>query len=294
MIVPPSAQLSRKRAVFTLIGNHMDAWQVAMIATALPLINHDAVSGKTAVLLLAIGIGYWLAFALNDYFDAPADAKNRAKARRNFFVQTAVNPWFAALIFVGMGSLLSLIFLQFGGRGMVIAALSAAVMWAYSAPPFRLKERPGFDLAVHALFVQTFPYFIGLLFIGAAWTWLDGVLLIIFFLASLAAQLEQQVRDYDSDMLTGDTFVTRLGLSRSLWLLQGITIAAILFALFNILNGVIPWYIVPLGAIGLPAYLHRFIRQGDENRSEKLVLLSTTAGFVYTAVLLLLTVSGYL
>jgi 4-hydroxybenzoate polyprenyltransferase len=84
------AQLPRKRTYLNLIVNHMDAWQVALVIAMLPLLIHEAVRLETAVLALAIGVGYWFAFALNDYFDAPFDSIDQLKARRNFFVQRPI------------------------------------------------------------------------------------------------------------------------------------------------------------------------------------------------------------
>jgi hypothetical protein len=43
--------------------------------------------------------------------------------------------------------------------------------------------------------------------------------------------------------------------------------------------------LLPFGLIGLPALLHRFWRKPEAPRSERLVLLSTTAGFLYTGVI---------
>jgi hypothetical protein len=100
-----------------------------------------------------------------------------------------------------------------GGRGrplppLVLAGwllwlVSGLVAWAYSAPPLRLKMRPGLDLLTHALFVQTFPYVVSLVLIRARWGLLDWVLLAILFLASLTAQLEQQARDFVVDVAGG-------------------------------------------------------------------------------------------
>ncbi len=279
------AYLSRKRTVLKLISNHMDAWQVALVIASLPLLIHGAIRWETAVLVLAVGVGYWFAFALNDYFDAPFDALDQQKAARNFFVHVPVSGWavvlFSILLLVGV----LIAYAQFGLLGWLFWGVSCFVAWAYSAPPLRFKMRPGLDIIIHALFVQTFPYLICMILVQASWGLLDWVLLIILSLASLTAQLEQQVRDFVVDLQAGGTFTTRLGRQQVVRGLRWATAVCLLIALISVLNGTIPWFLLPFGLIGLPALLHRFWRQPDAPRSERLVLLSTTAGFVYAGVI---------
>jgi hypothetical protein len=93
--------ISPKPLIFKLISNHMDAWQVALVIATLPLLIHGAIRRETAVLALAIGVGYWFAFALNDYFDAPFDRLDEQKAQRNFFVQQPTPRWLVAVFFRG-------------------------------------------------------------------------------------------------------------------------------------------------------------------------------------------------
>lgn len=273
---------SHKNGYFKLAKNHMDAWQVALVIAALPLLIHDAIRWETAVLVLAIGVGYWFAFALNDYYDAPFDALEPQKAARNFFVQRSVPGWQLWLFTAVLLSLVAWGYAQFGWPGWLFWGVSCFVAWAYSAPPLRLKMRPGFDILTHALFVQTFPYLVCLVLIQAAWGVLDWVVLAILFLASLTAQLEQQARDFEVDLEAGSTFATELGRERVIKLLRGATAVCLLIALISILSGTIPWFLLPFGVIGLPALLHRFLRSSETPRSERLVILSTTAGFLYT------------
>ena len=275
----------RKRTYLKLISNHMDAWQVAMVVAALPLLIHEAIRWETAVLVLALGAGYWFAFALNDYWDAPFDRLDKRKAWRNFFVQRPIKWWWAAGFSAVWLAASASAFFQFGIRGWLLWAVGCFIAWAYSAPPLRLKVRPGLDLLTHALFVQTFPYYVSLTLIQASWTLLDWVLLAILFLSSLTAQLEQQARDFAVDLHAGGTFATWLGHERVVWSLRWATAVCLLIALISVLNGTIPWFLLPFGFIGLPALLHRFWRNPETPRSERLVLLSTTAGFLYTGVI---------
>jgi 4-hydroxybenzoate polyprenyltransferase len=277
--------ISPKPLIFKLISNHMDAWQVALVIATLPLLIHGAIRRETAVLALAIGVGYWFAFALNDYFDAPFDRLDEQKAQRNFFVQQPTPRWLVAVFSVVLLAVVAAAFAPFGPLGWLLWLVSCLVAWAYSAPPLRLKMRPGLDLLTHALFVQTFPYVMSMVLIRASWGLLDWVLLAILGLASLTAQLEQQARDFVVDGLAGGTFTTWLGQGRVVRGLRGITAVCLLIALVFVLSGTIPWFLLPFGLIGLPALLHRFWRSAETPRSERLVLLSTTAGFLYTGVI---------
>lgn len=271
-----------------LFLNHADAWQVALVIATLAILIHDAVKWQTIILLAAITTGYWLAFAVNDFYDASYDAADEVKARRNFFVQAGhLSAKRIGLVFLGITCLLLLAFAQFGWRGTVVMALSYFIMWAYSAPPLRIRNRPGWDLLVHALFVQTFPYLISLFLIGATWTSLDTAIVAIVFLASLTAQLEQQVRDYEVDQKTGHNFATWAGIKETIVLLKITTAACILVALASVLVGAIPLFMLPFGLIGLPALLHRFIRRPNQPRSERLVAISTTTALLYTSTVFL-------
>lgn len=277
--------VSHSRPILKLFSNHMDAWQVAAVIATLPLLIHRAIRWETAVLVLALGVGYWFAFALNDYFDAPFDQLDQRKAARNFFVQQAVPGWLVALFSLLLLIVVAAAFAPFGALGWLVWLICCLVAWAYSAPPLRLKMRPGLDLLTHALFVQTFPYAVSLILSGARWGLLDWVLLAILFLASLTAQLEQQARDFAVDVQAGGTFTTWLGRGRVVRGLRWMTAVCLLLALVFVLTGTIPWFLLPFGLIGLPALLHRFWRAPEAPRSERLVLLSTTAGFLYTGII---------
>ena len=159
-------------------------------------------------------------------------------------------------------------------------------MWAYSAPPLRLKSRPVVDIAVHGLFVETFPYVVCLWLPGLAWTFLDGVVLACALLGSVTAQLEQQVRDYALDVRVERNFTTRFGRTTSLRLLQAGTILLLLVALSAVLSGRIPLLLWPIGLIPLPAMLHRLLRRPDQPRPQWLVYSLTGVGILYAAFLL--------
>ncbi|MFW6184940.1 MAG: UbiA family prenyltransferase, partial [Chloroflexota bacterium] len=182
---------------------------------------------------------------------------------------------------------LLVVFASFGWSGIAAIAIALFVTWAYSAPPLRFKNRPGLDLLVHAVFVETFPYLVCLTLAQLTWTRLDVVLLVVLFLASLTAQLEQQLRDFDVDVETGRTFATVVGRRNTSRLLQLATALLILVGAYHVFDGTIPLFVTAFGLIGLPALLHRFLRGRSKPRSEKLVYLSALTGLAYVGLILI-------
>lgn len=177
-------------------------------------------------------------------------------------------------------------FLQYGWRGILVMLLCLAIMWAYSAPPLRIKSRPGLDLLVHGLFVETFPYWTCLYLTQSTWRVFDFALITMFFLASLTAQLEQQLRDYDIDVRFEQTFTTHSGRRRAYRLLQSCTALLIAVGVIAVVSGAIPYRFAPLGIIALPILVHRFFRPPAIGRSAALSWLSLGAGALYLLVLL--------
>ncbi len=272
-----------------MIFNHADAWVVALIMATIAVVLHREVTGPYVLLIAAVAMGYWAAFALNDYYDAPVDSLDEAKAAGNVFVSPggllATRGGTISLL-VAPVVLAAPVFALFGWRGILAFALCLFIMWIYSAPPLRLKSRPGPDLLVHCCFVETFPFVMVLFLIEAQWTGLDVFLVTIAFLGSLSAQIEQQLRDYDADLLDGDTFVIRIGRKRAYRLLVAATVTLGVVAVAAFALGVIPVYLVPFGLLVAPALLHRLLRGPSAQRHAPLVRATVFASLAYFVVFL--------
>ena len=261
-----------KGAWHLLLQNHADAWIVTFAITSGVLILHDFFSWSAALLVFSITAGYWLAFALNDYFDSDVDRLDPVKKHRNFFTQNGISSTFALIGFLVAAVIIAPGMLQFGWNGFIVSAVCVAVMWAYSAPPIRLKSRPGIDLPVHALFVETFPYLLVMFLLGLVWTTLDFVILGLGVMASLTAQLEQQIRDVEVDRASGETtFTLSIGVDRALILLKLLSVLMVAYGLCFMALGVIPLWIAPIGLFAVPAVLSRLWRQPGEQRPEHLI-----------------------
>lgn len=267
-----------------LFTNHMDAWGMTFIVCLMAQIVHDAITLKHMLLTLGLVVGYWFAFGLNDYFDAPFDRLDQEKSAVNFFTHTSFSKTTIAVVSLVIACFLLALFAQFGFVGVGVLFLSLFISWAYSAPPLRLKNRPFLDLITHGLFVETFPYAVMLLLMQVSPLVLDWVILAILLCASLAAQLEQQIRDYEVDLLEGENFTIRVGVPTSERLLKGITAVLIIVFWIAIFVGVMPPYLAVYGWIGCIAMLRRFIQV---KRSESLVNLTAVVGILYTIALVM-------
>lgn len=271
-----------------LIVNHMDAWIAAFIASAAALVVHEQVTLHFLLLAVALAAGYGLAFAINDYYDAPADALAPAKQGRNPFVNTPVSAATFKRTFFWLSVPLAVIFASFGWSAVPFIGLSMLVGFGYSKPPLRFKDRPGVDLLIHALFVQTYPYVVTVWFTGRGWLPLDGLIITITFLASLTAQLEQQLRDYETDLLAeSQTFTTQYGVKITHQLLLVGTFLLGLVAAGAIYFRLAPPVLWPIAFISAPALWHRFARPVLAPRSENLVQISVVIGLIYTIVSLI-------
>lgn len=270
--------------------HRLDAWGVSFIVAALALVQHRALTWQTGLLLAAITVHYWLGYWLNDYHDASRDRGDDLKARQNFFVRRPLGRRPVAAVAGLLFGLSALVFASFGWRGVVVALLNLLVIWAYSAPPLRLKSRPGLDLLAHAIFVQSWPYWICLWLIRASLQPTDAALLSICFLASLAGQLYQQVRDFDLDSATDTNFATRVGVGTALRALKACSLALLLLSIVALASGVLPWPLLPLGLLGLPKIVRHIVRRGraaQRTYSPRLMYASMGLALAYTCGLLI-------
>ncbi|WP_152362493.1 prenyltransferase [Microlunatus speluncae] len=100
---------------------------------------------------LVAGPLLWLsALAINDAYDLQGDLANPRKAGSPL-VRRHVSPRGALRIGVVAGVVAVLAAVPLGSLFALGTALTVLLGWAYSAPPLRLKARPGADVAVNAI-----------------------------------------------------------------------------------------------------------------------------------------------
>lgn len=264
-------QLIAVRHLPALLFNHADAWVLTGIISLLALTLHGASLAAAWPIPAMLALYYGFGFAVNDYYDAAVDARDPRKARRNFFVQAQLPRGGLLLVMAALLGLGLAFVAAVGWRGLLVVAVGLAAIWLYSAPPLRFKSRPGFDLLMHMVFVETFPYAATLFLLGVTPQGLDYGLLACFLLGSLGAQLEQQIRDHDNDLRFERTFTTTLGIATAARLLRLASALLIALGVGLIAAGIVPGPFVPFALLTVPVLVHRFVRPADAPRSEALV-----------------------
>jgi len=280
------------RRIFTGFGrlffNHADAWGLTLIISGLCLVLHGELIPANLPLLMGLTAVAWFAFAFNDFRDSAWDALDPAKRSRNFFVLHRGPRTRNFMILTGVCIAIYMIVVAVAYNsplGLAYLALAFGAIWAYSAPPLRLKRRPIFDLATHAVFVQTSPYLTPLALLTLPFQPADAVLVAILLVNSLGAQLEQQIRDFEWDRVTEGNFTTWIGQVPAGWLLRIVTCVLTGVVVYAIFSGALPKYLVPFALIGMPLILHRFVRDLRAPRSEWLVRISLVVALSYAGLL---------
>ncbi len=269
-----------------LIFNHADAWIVTLVVSAVSLALRGRLDGAALGIPIMLALGAWLAFAINDRCDAQVDASDPRKAHRSVFAGPRRGLMTAILVIAG--ALVIAVFGVYGPRAWVIAAIALAASWAYSAPPLRLKARPGWDLFTHAALVESLPYVAAIWLVDSPLTAFDALAWSALALASLSAQLEQQIRDAAFDARFERTFTTVYGVVTSTRLLRIASVALIGIGVTSVLTGVTPPLLWPALLLATPMIAHRLTRPAGQPRSEALIRLLLAAGLVYVGGVMLL------
>lgn len=212
-----------------------------------------------ALASLASGPLVWLATLLiNDVHDLPSDRMNPRKARSPL-VQGLVErghahagAYVAAALALAVAAFVSLSF-------ALLLALMLVLAWLYSAPPVRLKTRPGADVLVNAVGVGGLAAFAGWAIVrplaDAPWAFLPQGLLV-----AAAIYIPTTLVDHDPDKAAGyATFATTLGRARAYRIGFACWVLANLGALFLAWNGIIlPRAMVPVLIIFCPLLLYEY------------------------------------
>jgi hypothetical protein len=277
------------RAIARWLAHRADAWGVTWVVVVGCLLLHDAVDAWTLALSVAIAVVYWLGYAVNDHFDADDDACDPDKARTNYFVWYPMSNRAFGLVLLGVLAAVVAVLAHWGIAGIAVLVAYLVVMWTYSSPPLRLKHVPGVDLLLHAAFALTYPYVVPLLLLDVDVSTLDLVIIAMLAVVSLGGQLEQQLRDIDTDELTGGTFTTRVGRSRATALLRGSAVATLALAGAAVATGDVPPALAPLVLLYVPTLAHRLGWWRPAGRPAGLTWALVATALVYGATLVTLT-----
>jgi chlorophyll synthase len=212
----------------------------------------------------------WCAvLAINDVYDLPGDRLNPRKARSPLITGGLTGRTAVALAVVASGVALLIAF-SVGIAFALGTSLALALGWAYSAPPIRLKERPGADVAVNALGI-------GALGPWAGWAALHSIggfpwaMAVQGTLVGIALYVPSTLADYPADRASGYlTIAVRLGRRRAYRLgLAAWFAAGAWSALLAATDTVIPRGMLPMELLMVPTLVvayHRILRPAQSFR----------------------------
>ncbi|SDE25440.1 UbiA family prenyltransferase [Glycomyces harbinensis] len=269
---PPAVRLDRadprRRALDVLAVSRPRFWiaSIVMAEIGFVLATHRIVPrGQEVVtmahLLLVSGPLLWLAvLAVNDAHDLATDRINPRKAGSPL-VAGRISARGAFRIAVAAGVLTVLAAIPLGALFTVGCALVVLLGWAYSAPPIRLKARPGADLLANAVIGVVGPLGGWVAFTGGAqgFPWPIAV---VGVLAAAGLYLPTTAADRDADRAAGiGTIAVSLGpravfeLGFALW-----TASAVLAFLLSLNGIVLDASLVPLQLVATPVLLVMYRR----------------------------------
>ncbi len=188
-------------------------------------------------LLLAFG------FSVNECFDIRED-KYRADKLLIVTKEMSFKKGLVFSILIGaLGIILSAIF---GLKIFLFCLFSLLVSFFYSAPPFRFKSRPFFDLISHGLFAGVFIFISPLLIFRTELTIFHYLMAFSIFYLSIILELRNHLEDYATDEEAGlRTTVCVFGYQNSEKLLRYL-------AIFY------PLILLPIFSLFFPQYLFLF------------------------------------
>ncbi len=190
------------------------------------------------------------AFVINDIADAPDDALNPQKMRRNVIsngVMSSREGWLLAMFTSACALLL---YALSGVWALAIGGVTLLLCFLYSAHPFRLKARPVTDVFSHALMLSGLLMMTGYFAYHtdpqAAW-----LVILAAILFSAYGQFYNQIDDYEVDKSAGlQNTVVLLGKPLTRLLSFASLLGALMCMAASIQYGLFPPWLGPFLIIG--------------------------------------------
>lgn len=201
---------------------------------------------------VVVGPLVWLAvLAVNDAHDLDGDRRNPRKVRSPLVTgRISVTTALRVAYLAGAAAVLTAVLVgpAFAAGTLVVLVLG----WAYSAPPIRLKARPGADVVVNALAI-------GVLGPWAGWTAVQSpagfpwAMAVQGFLVGVALYVPTTLADRTADLAVGyRTIAVRYGRRLTYRIGLAAWAAAAAWSLVLTATGVIPRQVLPFQLVLVP------------------------------------------
>ncbi|HWR27561.1 MAG TPA: prenyltransferase [Candidatus Thermoplasmatota archaeon] len=201
---------------FIRIRGVLNWFAISFFGFLLGISSLDITSHIVPLFFFVVSTFFILAFtfAINNYYDIDTDKENPRRAHLNAMASGKITKhtgMMLNLIFIVIPLVLSLFYTP---EVFVFCAVLILWMWMYSAPPLRLKGRPGLDILWH------FIAFLALLLWGSylAGSVSQMTLLIAISLGIFGcfAQIDNHIHDYPFDKASGaKTFAVWTGIHKA-------------------------------------------------------------------------------
>lgn len=224
------------------------------------LLGAAAGGGKLGWPLIGVLVANWLAvgfaFMINDVEDAPDDALNPAKIRRNPVSAGSLSPALGRNLSFVVAGASGLLYALLGRGPLIAGAICLVLAYLYSWRRIRLKAIPIADLVSHGAMLAGLQFLTAYLVFGngAVREWIFPFSLVVAI--SLYGQLFNELRDFDGDVAAGVRHTASfIGRRPAQWLMFGwlaIGVIAAIMTFFVI--RLVPWWALIL-ALAIAAVL---------------------------------------
>lgn len=200
-------------------------------------------------------IGY--AFVVNNYFDVNIDRQHQGKVEcnKNPFASGKIScREVQALMFLLVG--VTFLSLWASHLGFILIMLNLILVTAYSGGP-RLKDAAGLDIITHGLMFGAVPFLAGFALVLGSMTHVIIILSAIPFILGCEALIAHQVMEYEMDLGTTETTITRMGPELGLMLLAILTAVSLIILIWLASAMIIPFWAVFIAGwymLAYPAY----------------------------------------
>jgi 4-hydroxybenzoate polyprenyltransferase len=178
------------------------AYLGSVLATSRWMPPPNAVPATIAAVVVLGPLVWGAVLTVNDLHDLPSDRHNPRKATAplvtGVLTEADLRRWHKWCIVAAVAAAATI------GLGFVAGTAAVLLLgWLYSAPPVRLKGRPGADVTVNALVL-------GILAPVAGWSLhrpvdeYPAVMVLLGFLLAAALYVPTTVMDVDADVVAGD------------------------------------------------------------------------------------------